>query len=141
MCDQQRHRSACAYTQIDQRLCKSLECSMTGKLLIEHYLEFLSLKGGCTGSSESTLVKMPHCGNSHAATQILFFSFGSQIRFTTLDKMETAHSLSYMYVIFSIICRSIVCVYFFLFQMRMKDWSVHESKFKSHKRRIGRQFF
>ena len=29
---------------------------MTVKLLIEHHLEFLSLKGGCTGSSESTLV-------------------------------------------------------------------------------------
>ena len=34
---------------------------MTVKLLTEHHLEFLSLKGGCTGSSESTLVKMPHC--------------------------------------------------------------------------------
>ena len=30
----------------------------------EHHLEFLSLKGDCTGSSESTLVKMPHCWNS-----------------------------------------------------------------------------
>ena len=28
-------------------------------LLTEHNLEFLSLKGGCTGSSESALVKMP----------------------------------------------------------------------------------
>ena len=27
----------------------------------EHRLEFVSLKGGCTGSSESTLVRMPHC--------------------------------------------------------------------------------
>ena len=27
----------------------------------EHHLEFLSLKGGCTGSSESTLVKMSYC--------------------------------------------------------------------------------
>ena len=26
-----------------------------------HHLEFLSLLGGYTGSSESTLVKMPHC--------------------------------------------------------------------------------
>ena len=26
-----------------------------------HRLEFVSLKGGCTGSSESTLVKMRHC--------------------------------------------------------------------------------
>ena len=31
------------------------------KLLAEHLLEILSLKGGCTGSYESTLVKMPHC--------------------------------------------------------------------------------
>ena len=29
-------------------------------LLTEHHLEFISLKGGCRGSSESTLVKMPH---------------------------------------------------------------------------------
>ena len=28
---------------------------MSVKLLTEHHLEFLSLKGGCTGSSESTL--------------------------------------------------------------------------------------
>ena len=33
---------------------------MNIKLLTEHHLEFLCLKGGCTGSSESTLVKMPH---------------------------------------------------------------------------------
>ena len=33
---------------------------MTVKLLTEHHLEFLSLKGGRTGSSESTLVKMQH---------------------------------------------------------------------------------
>ena len=29
---------------------------MIVKLLTEHHLEFLSLRGGCTGSSESTLV-------------------------------------------------------------------------------------
>ena len=34
---------------------------MIVKLLTEHHLEFLSLKGNYTGSSESTLVKMPHC--------------------------------------------------------------------------------
>ena len=42
---------------------------MSVKLLTEHYLEFLSLKGGCTGSSESTLVKMPHCWKSHVTAQ------------------------------------------------------------------------
>ena len=31
---------------------------MIVKLLTEHHLEFLSLTGGCGGSSESTLVKM-----------------------------------------------------------------------------------
>ena len=31
---------------------------MSFKLLTEHHLEFLSLKGGCRGSSESTHVKM-----------------------------------------------------------------------------------
>ena len=34
---------------------------MSVKLLTEHRLEFVSLKGGCTGSSESKLVRMPHC--------------------------------------------------------------------------------
>ena len=34
---------------------------MSVKLLTENRLEFVTLKGRCTGSSESTLVKMPHC--------------------------------------------------------------------------------
>ena len=54
MCNQQSLRSACAYAQSDQSLCLSLEYSMTVKLLSEQHLEFLSLQGGCTGSSEST---------------------------------------------------------------------------------------
>ena len=65
ICDQQSLRSACAYAQSDQSLYSSLEYSMTVKLLTEHYLEFLSLKGGCTGLYESTLVKMSHCWKSH----------------------------------------------------------------------------
>ena len=44
---------------------------MTLKLLTEHRLEFLSLKGGCTGSSESTHVKMPHCWKSHVTAHLL----------------------------------------------------------------------
>ena len=43
---------------------------MNVKLLTEHHLEFLSLKGGCTGSSESTLVKIPHCWKSHVSAHI-----------------------------------------------------------------------
>ena len=43
---------------------------MTGKLLFEHNFEFLSFKGGCTGSSESTLVKIPHCWKAHVAAHV-----------------------------------------------------------------------
>ena len=55
----------------DQSHCQSLEYSMSVKLLAEHHLEFLSLKGGPTGSSEYTLVKMPHCWKSHGSHCIL----------------------------------------------------------------------
>ena len=54
----------------DQSLCSSLDYSMSVKLLTEHHLEFLSLKGSCTGSSESTFVKMPHCWKSHVAANM-----------------------------------------------------------------------
>ena len=43
---------------------------MIVKLLTEHNLELLSLKGGCTGSSESTHVKMPHCWKSHVVAHM-----------------------------------------------------------------------
>ena len=72
MCDQQSLRSACAYAQSDQSLCSSLEYSMGVKLLTEHHLEFLSLKGGCTRSFESTLVKMPHCWKSHVTAKFSY---------------------------------------------------------------------
>ena len=37
---------------------------MTVKLPAQYHLEFLSLKGGCTGSSEFTIVKLSHCWKS-----------------------------------------------------------------------------
>ena len=46
---------------------------MIVKLLAEHHLEFLSLKGGCTGLSESTLVKMPHFWKSHVAAHFVLY--------------------------------------------------------------------
>ena len=54
----------------DQSLCWSPEYSMSVKLLTEHHLELLSLNGGRTGSSMSTLVKMSHCWKSHVMAQI-----------------------------------------------------------------------
>ena len=43
---------------------------MNIKLLTEHHLDFLSLKGGSTNSTESTLVKMPHRWKSHIEAHI-----------------------------------------------------------------------
>ena len=75
MCDQQSLRPACAYAQSDQSLCLSLEYSMIVKLLTERHLEFLSLKGCCTGSSESTLVKMSNCWKSRALAHIIWLVY------------------------------------------------------------------
>ena len=44
---------------------------MSVKLPTEHCLEFLSLKGDSRGSSESTLVKKPHCWKSHVAAHFV----------------------------------------------------------------------
>ena len=46
---------------------------MIVKLLTVHHLEFLCLKEGSTGSSESTLDKMSSCWKSHAAAHVLMF--------------------------------------------------------------------
>ena len=48
----------------------SLDYSMIVELLSEYQLEFLSLKLGCRGSFEFTLVKMPHCWKSLVAAHI-----------------------------------------------------------------------
>ena len=54
----------------DQSICESLDYSMTVKVLIEHRLEFLNIKGGCTGSSASTVGKNPHCWKSHVKAHL-----------------------------------------------------------------------
>ena len=72
-----RLRPACAYAQSDQSLCYSPEYFMSVMLLTEQHLEFLSLKGGCTGLSESTLVKMPHCWRSHVVAHFVTITLAS----------------------------------------------------------------
>ena len=56
---------------------------MSVRLLAEHHFGARSLQGGCTGSSESTLVKIPHCWKSHVAAQMGF------ARLLTLEPMLT----------------------------------------------------
>ena len=46
---------------------------MIVKLLTEHHLEFLRLKGSCAGSSQSTLVKMSNCWKSHATAHLSLY--------------------------------------------------------------------
>ena len=65
---------------------------MTVRLLIEHHLEFLSLKGGCIGSSESTLVKIPNCWKSYDMAH--------------LDKEERAGCLALIVSLMSCDCGS-----------------------------------
>ena len=83
MCDQQSLRSA--YTQSDQSLCLSLEYSMIVKLLTEHHFEFLSLEGGCRGSSESTHVKMSNRWKSHAAAHLIFL-----VRLSPVERIQNS---------------------------------------------------
>ena len=63
----------CATSKASDQPVHTLEYSMTVKLLMENHLRFPSLKSGCTGSSESTLFKMPHCWISHVAPHLSVF--------------------------------------------------------------------
>ena len=80
MCDQQSLRSACAYAQSDQSLCLLLKYPTNVKLPTEHHLRFQSLKLGCAGSSESTLVEMPHCWKSFVTAQLLWSKANSMFK-------------------------------------------------------------
>ena len=61
---------------------------MSVKLLIELNLVFLSLTGGCTGSSEYTLLKMAHCWKSHVTVQ-MFLNTGPRMQSVTCLATDT----------------------------------------------------
>ena len=69
---------------------------MSVKLLTEHHLEFLSFKGGCTGSYVSTLVKIPHCWKSHVTAQIQILAFTSVLQYILARKCLTLCTRSSM---------------------------------------------
>ena len=52
---------------------------MALRLLTEHHSEFVSLKGDCTGSSESTLDKCHIVGNHMSMIIIIFYNFKSMV--------------------------------------------------------------
>ena len=59
--------------------------------MTEHHFEILSLKGEYTGSSESTLVKMPCCWKSHVTFQVFcsIHDAKEQVDYDTVDQMNT----------------------------------------------------
>ena len=59
---------------------------MIVKLLTEHHLEFLGLKGDCRSSSESSLVKMSNCWKSHATAQIII-----SVMFCSITEVYNQH--------------------------------------------------
>ena len=61
------------------------------------HLEFLSLKGDCTGSFESTLVKMPRYWKSHVATHLV-----ALISLCAVEQREVAHTWVCQYVNFEL---------------------------------------
>ena len=68
---------------------------MIVKLLTEHHLEFLSLKGGGRGSSESTLVKMSNCWKSHAAAHFSSrLKLSTQKRKRSVGRQQPTHNVS-----------------------------------------------
>ena len=68
---------------------------MSVKLLTEQHLEFLSLKGDWTGSSESKLFKMPHCWKSCRGS----FIMNSRKRVSSVFFQTTDH-LSFNFIMF-----------------------------------------
>ena len=66
---------------------------MPVKLLTQRHLEFLSLKGDYTGSSESTPVKMSHCWNSHFTAHVSFaFGFSQPSLFSSASISAIAYA-------------------------------------------------
>ena len=67
---------------------------MIVKLLTEHHMKFLSLKGGCRVSSESTHVKMPHCWKYHALAQSSLVITQHTVANCTMTSVQKSHLYS-----------------------------------------------
>ena len=66
---------------------------MIVKLLTEHHLEYLGLKGDCTGSCKLTLVKMPHCWKTHATAQLRWPTGAIFVRRIQATKTDVSHCM------------------------------------------------
>ena len=73
------------------------------KLQTEHHLEFLNCKGGCTGSSESTIVKTPPCLFEiiwHAAHMLLVLKRDCAKTYVKTDEQVNNHNFLLFFFFF-----------------------------------------
>ena len=67
---------------------------MSVKLLTEQHLEFLSLKGDCTGLCETTLVKTPHCWKSHVPLHFYLQGYGTLVPHSVAEEQTTNREIN-----------------------------------------------
>ena len=92
------------------------------KLLTEHHLEFLSLKGGCTASFESTLVKMPHCWKSHVTAQLRLNS--PKYPPPVYRFLDVLHHRKFVEAVVTCVLFLSMCYYEFYIQMSRHLWMI-----------------
>ena len=101
---------------------------MSVKLLTEHHLEFLCLKGGCTGSSKSTHVKMPHCWKSRVTAHICFYSSAKLVNFDNIlilfcechTKLVSVHTENKVRMLYTVVGATMVIILVY-FQRPLKN--------------------
>ena len=97
---------------------------MSVKLLAEHRLEFVGLKADCTGSSESTLVKMPYCWKSHVAAQFMSrcVQYAGYIHISKKRKnSDKYHKSSFSCMQCAVSCSSPLKLFFVFMQTHEKE--------------------
>ena len=97
---------------------------MSVKLLTEHRLEFVDLKADCTGSFESTLVKMPYCWKSHVAAQFMSrcVRYAGYIHISKKRKnSDKYHKSSFSCMQCAVSCSSSLKLFFVFMQTHEKE--------------------
>ena len=93
---------------------------MSVKLLTEHHLEFQSLKGDCRGSSESALVKMPHCWKSHVTAHILSVYIAYLLKMMLYNCVQLSGGSTFVSLMMMEIGRLSVC----LIEVSTVSWKI-----------------
>ena len=82
---------------------------MTVKLLAEQHLEFLSLKEGFTGWSESTHIKILHCWKSSVTARMTNSSLVTIMVIDPFHSVEVSHAHWYTDLLWIFFCISMDC--------------------------------